>query len=223
MSYSHQWRNGEAVDYPPGKIVCVGRNYAEHARELGNEIPKEPVLFIKPATAFMHVSKGINLPQRNESYHYELEIALLIGKNTANLNGSPILSSVTGMGLGLDLTLRTTQSRLKAAGHPWERAKAFDGSCPITPFTPIDELNGDWQQVFSLSINGELRQQGEPRDMLFGFAALLDEIQHSFTLLPGDVVLTGTPKGVGEIAHGDQLTLQLGAHMSYASTVSIVD
>ncbi|MDM7860292.1 fumarylacetoacetate hydrolase family protein [Alteromonas sp. ASW11-36] len=221
MSYQHKWHHGALVEHKPGKVVCVGRNYAEHARELGNDIPGEPVLFIKPATALQSFERGVCLRHRDEPYHYELEIALLIGEKTAHLASDSNLSAVIGMGLGLDLTLRATQAKLKAAGHPWERAKAFDGSCPMTPFVPIEELNGDWMQVFSLAINGELRQYGNPHDMLFGYAELLREIQKNFTLLPGDVVLTGTPKGVGEIDNGDNLILRLGKHMSYASNVII--
>lgn len=192
----------------PSKIVCVGRNYAEHAAELNNPLPAEPLLFIKPSTAVTRLPQVLIPPQQG-SCHHELELTLLIGRPLRRASADQCLAAVAGVGLGLDLTLREVQNRLKAAGQPWERAKAFDGSCALGPF--IDAAEVDLAQPFGLQLfnNSQLVQQGNTADLLFPLAVLLADISQQFTLLPGDVVMTGTPAGVGPLAAGDQLQLCL--------------
>ncbi len=208
MSYQHQYIDGTLADFPMGKVVCVGRNYAEHARELNNPVPTEPLLFIKPATSVVPIGEELSLIQGRGPVHYETEIALLIGQPlSGEVSDAQATAAVAGVGLALDLTLRELQDQLKAKAHPWERAKCFDGACPLTPFVPAasaGELNG---LALQLDINGERRQQGTAAEMITPILALLRHIATQFTLLPGDVVITGTPAGVGVLSAGDQLQL----------------
>ena len=216
--YKHYWNSGSEILLPLGKIVCVGRNYAEHAKELNNPIPKQPLLFIKPATAAVNVSPAFSIPQHLGECHHELEMAVLIGNTLTNADEDSALHAIAGLGLGLDLTLRDVQSKLKEKGQPWERAKAFDGSCPLSDFIPFDK-HTDLQNInLRLVRNGQVQQQGNSRDMLFAVLPLLCEISNSFTLLPGDVVMTGTPAGVGPLQVGDRLEMVLGEGWLTAST-----
>lgn len=192
-----------------GKIVCVGRNYAEHAAELNNPIPAQPLLFIKPATSAVSTKQRLQLPQGQGEVHYETEIALLIGKPLCKVDEITAIAGVVGVGLALDLTLRDLQSELKQQGHPWERAKAWDGACPLTTFVPADRV-ADWSALeLVMRLNGVEKQRGKASQMLTPIAQLLSHISQTFTLLPGDVVITGTPAGVGRLESGDHLDLEL--------------
>lgn len=217
--YQHLDIHGQTLPYAVGKVVCVGRSYQEHAAELNNPIPSQPLLFIKPATSLVGFSEPLVLPQGQGAIHHEVEVALLIGQRVSKASVSEALLAVKGVGLALDLTLRELQDMLKTKGHPWERAKAFDGSCPMSPFVPIDDISDVQQLDFSLHLNGQLRQQGNTRDLMWPMAALLAEISQCFTLEPGDVVLTGTPKGVGELNAQDTLELQLDNQHHFSATV----
>lgn len=207
--YRHRYTCSSECDLPLGKIVCVGRNYAAHAAELDNPIPEEPLLFIKPATAAVPMAEPIHLPTGRGSCHFEGELALLIGERLTSANPADVPGAIAGLGLALDLTLRELQSKLKTDGHPWEKAKAFDGACPLSPFVKLDWLP-DWDALtFTLWLNDEIRQRGKTAHMLTPILDLTAYISSYFTLEPGDVILTGTPAGVGELLHGDRLTLQL--------------
>lgn len=207
--YRHRYTCSSECDLPLGKIVCVGRNYAAHAAELDNPIPEEPLLFIKPATAAVPMAEPIHLPAGRGSCHFEGELALLIGERLTSANPADVPGAIAGLGLALDLTLRELQSKLKTDGHPWEKAKAFDGACPLSPFVKLDWLP-DWDALtFTLWLNDEIRQRGKTAHMLTPILDLTAYISSYFTLEPGDVILTGTPAGVGELLHGDRLTLQL--------------
>lgn len=210
MEYQHQYLGGEPARLPVGKVVCVGRNYAAHARELGNPVPSDPVLFIKPASSIVGVEEGFSIPRGQGSVHYEAEIALLIGeKLTAGMDEETIVSAVVGLAPALDLTLRDVQDRLKTRGLPWELAKAFDGACVLPPFVPLQQKPDYTDLDIRLTLNGEVRQDGNSRDMLYGVVSLLSHIVGHFSLWPGDVVLTGTPEGVGPLSSGDSLVLEL--------------
>lgn len=209
MSHQPRWRDGNAIPWPLGKILCVGRNYAEHARELGNPQPAEPILFLKPATAAVDFERPWPIPTDRGACHVETELALLIGQPLCWADAAQTWAAIAGYGIGLDLTLRELQNRLKQAGHPWEVAKAFDGSCPLTPFIPAAELGDPTQLRFTLELNGRLQQRGEVTQMLFSIPQLLQTMSHHFTLLPGDVVLTGTPAGVTALQPGDRLQVTL--------------
>ncbi len=194
---------------PVGKVICVGRNYAEHARELNNPIPSEPLLFMKPKTALVAMEVGIQLPIGLGTCHHEAEIALLMGATLKQADEAKAWSAVWGVGLALDLTLRDLQNQLKQQGAPWEKAKAFDGACPVSPFVARAQLPNPATLGLELKVNGRLRQQGLSRDMLVAIPALLATMSQYFTLEPGDIVLTGTPAGVAALSSGDQLSLRL--------------
>ncbi|HSH47526.1 MAG TPA: fumarylacetoacetate hydrolase family protein [Halomonas sp.] len=209
MSFTPRFTDGQPFSQPLGKIVCVGRNYAEHAKELNNPVPAAPLLFIKPATSAADLGQPLALAKRDEPVHFETELALLIGERLSDASPGQAERAVAGIGLGLDLTLRELQSRLKDKGHPWEIAKAFDGACPLSPFMALDAVP-DWPALrFTLTIDGEPRQRGQVSDMLFPVPQLLAEMSRHFTLMPGDVVLTGTPAGVGVLEAGAELTFTL--------------
>lgn len=210
MNYLHQWSDGERIDLPPGKIVCAGLNYALHVQEMNSQAPDdEPVLFIKPASALRDLHAPLTIPADKGSVHHELEIAVLIGHTLCNADENEARKAVSGVGLALDLTLRDLQNTLKKAGRPWEKSKAFDGSCPLSRFIPVDRCPPLNNLTIQLDINGNCRQQGNSGDMLFPIPRLLVEISRYFTLSPGDVVLTGTPEGVGPLASGDTLEMSL--------------
>lgn len=216
MEYQHKMADGSPVGLPVGKVVCIGRNYsevaeheAEHARELNNEIPSEPLLFMKPACALTPMDDPVRVPQDLGRVHFETELAILIGERLSHVDEQAAQHAIVGIGLGLDMTLRDLQERLKAKGHPWERAKAFDGSCPLSPFlTPASV--GDLTDVeLKLSVNDEVRQEGNSSQMLTPILKLISYISQWFTLEPGDVVLTGTPDGVGTLEPGDRLRVEI--------------
>ena len=224
VSYQHQWLNDVSGEHdlselPVGKVVCVGRNYADHAKELNNPVPTEPILFIKPATAIVPFSPGFSFPSDQGECHHETEIALLIGSPLSRATQEQARQVIIGLGLGLDLTLRDLQAKLKSKSHPWEVAKAFDGACPLTPFIPVTEFEGFTRLTVSLSVNGQERQQGNTEQMLFPILSLVSRISQTFTLLPGDVVLTGTPSGVAPLAVGDNLEASLDSRFSFKSQV----
>jgi len=221
MSYQHRFTDGTAADLPSGKVVCVGRNYAEHARELNNPIPAEPLLFIKPTTAVVPLADPIVLLPHRGPVHFETEIALLIGSTLSGvISEAQARAAIVGVGLALDLTLRELQDQLKINGHPWERAKAFDGACPLSLFVPsasVPELDNIGLQ---LQINGETRQQGNSAQMITPILTLLCQIATVFTLLPGDVVITGTPAGVGVLHAEDSLRLQIPQMLDQSTHVT---
>jgi 2-keto-4-pentenoate hydratase/2-oxohepta-3-ene-1,7-dioic acid hydratase in catechol pathway len=207
--YAHQFTCGTETGLSLSKIVCVGRNYAAHAAELDNPLPEAPLLFIKPASSAVPMAEPVHLPRGRGACHFEGELALLIGETLTCANPAQVPGAIAGLGLALDLTLRELQSELKKQGHPWEKAKGFDGACPLSPFVKLDWLP-DWDQLsYSLWLNGELRQRGKTTHMLTPILDLVAYISGHFTLLPGDVVLTGTPAGVGELLSGDRIAMQL--------------
>jgi 2-keto-4-pentenoate hydratase/2-oxohepta-3-ene-1,7-dioic acid hydratase in catechol pathway len=210
--YQHCWVDGSAIKLNHSKAVCVGRNYAQHAKELNNPIPETPLLFLKPSTAFAPMGPQFVIPS-DTSCHHELEIAVLIGEILQSATADEIQRAVIGFTVGLDLTLRDRQQQLKEKGHPWELAKAFDGSLPLAPFVPVAQC-GDWIQLnCELFVNGQLRQQGIAQDMLTPIVPLIEYISRYFTLLPGDVVMTGTPAGVAALQSSDDVRLTFnGVH-----------
>ena len=194
----------------PSKIVCVGRNYADHAKELGNAIPDSPVLFLKPPSSLLGLKDGIEWNQALGECHFECELTLRIDQPFAKTaTPAQALQSIGAVTLGLDLTLRDLQTTLKNKGQPWERAKAFDGSCVLADWVDVAEVS-DWQNLeFTFAVNGEIKQHGFTHDMIFDIATLLVDINQSFSLQAGDVIMTGTPAGVAALHPKDQLTMTL--------------
>ncbi len=192
----------------PSKVICVGRNYAPHAAELNNPLPQQPLLFIKPSTAVSFLPQ-ITIPSGVGECHHELELAIRIGQRLSKVSAVEAQQAIAGYGLALDLTLRDVQAELKALGQPWERAKAFDGSCVLSPWINPSEFHLEQDAELQLLVNNELRQHGHTASMLFSAVDLIVDISQQFTLLPGDVVLTGTPAGVGALHSNDRLELRL--------------
>jgi 2-keto-4-pentenoate hydratase/2-oxohepta-3-ene-1,7-dioic acid hydratase in catechol pathway len=207
--YCHGFVSGELARLPVGKIVCVGRNYAAHAAELGNPVPERPLLFVKPPSAAVDFEPVLCIPTDAGSVHHEIEIALLVGRELKDATPEQAQAAIAGIGLGLDLTLRELQDVLKAKGHPWEIAKGFDGACALGPFVPPDPALDLGALELRLSVNGRRRQAGSSAQMLTPILALLCLASRHFSLWPGDVLLTGTPSGVGPLKPGDRLTAEL--------------
>lgn len=219
VEYKHIDSDGKIIDLPVGKVVCVGRNYLEHINELENEIPSEPLLFIKPSTALYGLHYPVLIPKNFGPCHNELEVAILIKTKLCQASTQEVDAAIWGVGLGLDLTLRDVQSQLKKQGHPWERAKAFDRSCPMSQFVNKNKIEKLSTMNFSLSVNNKIRQQGNSQDMLLSILDLIVNISSIFTLLPGDLVMTGTPKGVAPLIVHDQLTIELNEYFSVNTCV----
>ena len=186
------------------KIFCVGRNYALHAKELGNAIPEAPVIFMKPATALLKDDKPFYYPDFSKGIEFECEIVLKICKNGKHIAEKHASDYYQEIGLGIDFTARDVQSQLKEKGLPWELAKAFDNSAVIGSFIDKNTLKDIDSISFEMKKNDELIQVGNTKDMLFSFDYLIHFLSIYFTLSTGDLIYTGTPAGVGKIAIGDK-------------------
>lgn len=189
---------------PRSKVVCVGRNYREHAAELGNDVPTAPMLFFKPNTSVVGPGDAVTLPRHSDFISFEGELAAVIGRIAKNVAAENALDYVFGYTIGNDLTARDWQ---KSDGQ-WARAKGFDTSCPLGPAIETEfDVEGD--AVITTRLNGEVRQQGPISDMIFSLAEIIEYASAAFTLLPGDVILTGTPAGVGQIVAGDTVEVEI--------------
>ncbi|GAB2592647.1 fumarylacetoacetate hydrolase family protein [Spirosoma areae] len=188
------------------KIICVGRNYAEHIQELNNEQPDDPVIFMKPETAVPLKNEPFFYPEFSSDVHYEVEILVKINRVGKNIDPKFAPKYYDEIGVGIDFTARDVQSKLKAKGLPWELAKAFNGSAPISGFVPKTDFPDLQNLNFRLEVNGETRQQGNTSLMLFKIDYLISFVSRYFLLQQGDILFTGTPKGVGPVYIGDRLT-----------------
>ncbi|KAE9528418.1 fumarylacetoacetate hydrolase family protein [Testudinibacter aquarius] len=207
--YQHRDIKGSTLDLPVNKVVCVGRNYVGHIKEMNNPVIQEPLLFLKPNTALCPLNKPLDIPKKWGRVDHELEIAVLIGSTLSNASPGQVKNAVVGFAVALDLTLRDMQQECKEKGWPWAKAKGFDNSCPISHFIPAAQCP-DWDKIrFSLSVNGELRQKGKSAQMMTPIAQLISYASRFFTLQKGDIVLTGTPQGVASLQEGDRLELTL--------------
>jgi 5-carboxymethyl-2-hydroxymuconate isomerase len=192
-------------EFTVGKIVCVGRNYAEHSKELGNEVPEKPVVFLKPASALIHSGEKIIHPTFSKDMHHEVELVLLIGKKVKDANKTEAEDAIIGYGVGLDMTLRDIQNELKKKGHPWTIAKCFDTSAVVSDFILKSDYKLTLNEEISLSVNGQIRQKEKLNKMLFRPADIVEYISSLMKLEEGDLVYTGTPAGVGKVEVGDRL------------------
>jgi len=187
------------------KIFCIGRNYTEHAKELNNPMPAEPLIFMKPPSALMVANKPLYYPEFTKDLHYEGEIVLRVCKNGRSIQPEFAHRYYDAVGFGIDFTARDLQDQLKKKGHPWEIAKGFDRSAPLSRFIPLTELDNAQDIHFQLKKNGEVVQDGHTRDLIFPFDTLICHISRYFTLFKGDYIFTGTPAGVGPVQIGDRL------------------
>ena len=191
----------------PGKVVCIGRNYSEHVREMGDvsTMPTEPVVFLKPSTALVASGGAIVIPRQTQDVHHEAEVVAVIGRGGKDIPEAEALGHIAAYGLGLDMTARDLQTRAKDARGPWSVAKGFDTFAPIGPLTPASDVPDPQALRLTLRINGEVRQQGSTAQMMFSFARIVAYVSTVFTLEPGDLIYTGTPEGVGPVHPGDTL------------------
>ncbi len=206
-------------EYTIGKIVCVGRNYAEHAKELGNEILDKPVLFLKPASALIYSGGEIIHPDYGNELHHEVELVLLIGETVKNLNKAQSEKAIIGYGVGLDMTLRDVQEGLKKKGQPWTLAKCFDTSAAISDFILKKDYELKSDEKLELKVNGVFKQSDTLKSMLFNPAEIVEYISSVMTLEKGDLIFTGTPAGVSKVNRGDRLEAQLGEVAELVCTV----
>jgi 2-keto-4-pentenoate hydratase/2-oxohepta-3-ene-1,7-dioic acid hydratase in catechol pathway len=202
-----------------GKIMCLGRNYREHAKEMQAEVPTEPVVFLKPSTALLGTGGVIRLPAFSRDVHHEVEIVVAISKGGRDIPRERAFDHVGGYAIGLDLTARDVQSAAKKKGLPWAVSKGFDTSAPVSPVVPRDRVPDPGRLEFSLSVNGTIRQRGNAADMLFPVDATVSYLSTIFTLEPGDLIFTGTPEGVAAIARGDRLEARLADLVSLSVRV----
>jgi acylpyruvate hydrolase len=192
------------------KIICIGRNYSEHAKELGNAVPTEPVFFCKPDSAILPKGNPFFIPDWTHDVHYEVELVLRIDRLGKHISREFATRYYAEVGLGIDFTARDVQEELKKKGLPWEKAKGFDGSAVISQeFIPLEQLNKQ-NILFSLQKNDELVQSGKSSDMIFDFDAIISYVSQFMTLKIGDLIFTGTPSGVGKVSAGDELTGFIG-------------
>ncbi|ALV63794.1 Fumarylacetoacetate hydrolase family protein [Thermococcus sp. 2319x1] len=187
----------------PSKIICLGRNYAEHARELGHEVPEEPVIFLKPPSALIGPNQTIILPRKSNHVDHEVELAVIIGKRAKRVSREEAMDYVMGYTIMLDITARDLQWEAKKKGLPWTVAKGFDTFAPIGPrIVDRREINVDDLEI-GLKVNGEIRQLSRTSKMIFKVDEIIEYVSGIMTLEPGDIIATGTPEGVGPLRHGD--------------------
>ena len=204
---------GAAARFPIHRIYCVGRNYAEHAREMGASGQEPPFFFLKPADAVLPVAADttgeLPYPSLTQDLHHEVELVVALGQGGRDIAAADALAHIYGYAVGLDMTRRDLQAALKKQGRPWCIAKGFEASAPIGPLTPAAQWagaqTGEPQADITLHVNGELRQSGHTEQMLCGVAETIAQLSRAWTLQPGDLIFTGTPAGVGAVQRGDVL------------------
>lgn len=188
------------------KIICVGRNYRAHAQELNNPVPSEPLIFMKPDTSLMRPGRDFYYPEFTQDLHYECELVLRIGQEGKHIEESFVSRYIDGIGLGIDFTARDIQSSAKEKGWPWLLAKGFNDAAPVSDFAAPDQFPAFEDIEFSCRINDEVRQEGYCNRMIFTVPVLISYISRFITLKKGDLIFTGTPKGVGPVQVGDRIT-----------------
>ncbi len=192
-----------------GSIFCLGRNYAEHAKEMKSEIPTTPIIFMKPASSVIHDGEPIIRPKISKLLHHEAEIVVVIGKGGKNIPAAKARKHIAGYAIGLDMTLRDLQNEAKSKGLPWTVCKGFDTSAPISDVIPASSVPDPASLTFQCLVNGKVRQRGCACDMIFSYEMTVEYISTLFVLEPGDLIYTGTPEGVGEVVAGDRIEAEL--------------
>ena len=189
----------------PGKLLCIGKNYARHAAEMKSAVPTEPLVFLKPASALVGDGGAVVLPPMSREVHHEVELVAVIGRGGSHISEQDALDHVGAYAVGLDMTARDLQAKAKQKGHPWSVAKGFDTFAPLGPLVPAEAIPDPQALDLRLTINGEVCQAGLTSDMVFSVATLIAHCSRIFTLEPGDLLYTGTPEGVGPVEEGDVL------------------
>ena len=211
---------GSTLRFPVRRIYCIGRNYADHAKEMGATADRsQPVFFMKPADAIVTDGGDVPYPSATSDLHHEVEMIVALARGGADIARERALDCVFGYGVGLDLTRRDLQAAAKAKGHPWDAAKGFDASAPVSALHRVEEIGHPRQAQLSLDVNGERRQEADIADMIFDVSSIIHELSKLWTLAPGDLVFTGTPAGVAALQRGDRFeavlagVAQLGARI----------
>jgi acylpyruvate hydrolase len=207
-------------DFTVGKIVCVGRNYSEHAKELGNEVLDKPVLFLKPSSAIIYSGDNIIHPDFSNEMHHEVELVLLIGRKISKANLQEAENAIIGYGVGLDMTLRDIQNEARKKGNPWTISKCFDTSAIISDFVLKEDYKLTFDEEIALYINGVVKQKDQLNKMILNPSQIVEYISSLMILEEGDLVFTGTPKGVSKVNRGDKLKAQINDNISLECTVS---
>lgn len=203
--------HGSNAQFPVHRIYCIGRNYAEHAKEMGSEPTSRanPVFFMKPADAIVPEGGDVSYPSATDDLHHEVEMLVALDKGGRDIDASHALDCVFGYGVGLDLTRRDLQAAMKTKGLPWDVAKGFDHSAPVSPLHTVEKTGHPQHARLTLTVNGEPRQDTDIADMIFPVADIIAELSKLFELKPGDLIFTGTPAGVGPLLRGDRFRAEL--------------
>lgn len=202
-----------------GNIFCIGRNYVEHARELGNESPNQPLVFLKPSGSIIFDGDAIQIPSQSKNVHHEVELIAAIGKGGKNISKKEALNYVAGYGIGIDVTARDIQQKAKSGSRPWSVAKGFDTFAPISTFVETANIADPQNLNLQLSVNREIRQSDNTQLMIFPVGELITYLSGIFTLQPGDLIFTGTPKGVSAIQSGDHIKATLGKKIAELNVI----
>ncbi len=208
---------GESL--PVGKILCLGRNYREHALEMKAEVPTRPVIFLKPSTALLADGERVIIPPFSKELHYEAEMVVVIGKEGKAIPRERAMDHVEGYAVGLDMTLRDLQTEAKSKGLPWSVAKGFDTSAPVSHVVSRDRIDDPHALQLTLQVNGSTRQHASTAEMIFPVEEIIAHVSQFFTLERGDLIFTGTPQGVGQARSGDTLVAALQSVGSVTVTV----
>jgi 2-keto-4-pentenoate hydratase/2-oxohepta-3-ene-1,7-dioic acid hydratase in catechol pathway len=204
-------------DFTYGSIFCIGRNYADHIKEMKSSRTKDPVVFLKPRSSIIHTNGEVVIPQLSDDVHHEAEMVLLVGSKGKNLSADNAREIIKAIGIGIDFTARDLQSEAKQKGKPWTLSKGFDTFAAIGNFVEPDNKINPGRLNISLSVNGEVKQNDSTELMIFSIEEIVSYLSHQFTLYPGDLIFTGTPKGVSSVTHGDRITATLGDRLSTLS------
>jgi acylpyruvate hydrolase len=203
-----------------GKILCLGQNYAEHAREMKSEVPSNPIVFLKPSTAIIANGEEIRIPPISHQAHHEVELVVAIGENGKNIPSTQAYKHVLGYAIGLDMTLRDVQSEAKKKGQPWAVAKGFDTSAPVSEIVPAARVPNPHALTIVCRVNGVERQRSSTKNMVFSIDKIIEYVSSVFMLESGDLIFTGTPEGVGEVRNGDTIEAELVGYTSITHRVT---
>lgn len=203
----------------PGKLLCIGRNYAKHAAEMNSVVLDQPMVFLKPSSALVGDGGTVILPERSRDVHHEVELVAVVGRGGKRIPEERALDHVAAYAVGLDMTARDLQAEAKGKGHPWSVAKGFDTFAPLGDLVSASEVSDPQDLAIRLTVNGDVRQQANTRDMIFSVAELIAYCSTIFTLEPGDLLYTGTPEGVSAVEDGDTLEATVAGVPSLRVTV----
>ncbi len=202
-------KRADGVSFTPGKILAVGLNYAEHIEEMRSKRTHEPVIFLKPNSALASLNEPVRIPTQYGAVHHEIELCILIEKPAFGISAEKAMGIVGGYAVALDLTLRDIQKKAKERGHPWAIAKGFKGACPVSDFVLANQVRDPHNLQLTLTVNDRIRQNGNTKQMLFRIPELISYVNQFFPLETGDLLLTGTPSGVGPLQPGDAIKAEI--------------